>query len=120
MPHKPSNGDNNAPIYVSLNMTNDVKVQLRQWADRNVSDLWEHVKALVAEDYAFTVRADKEVGFIASLRPSEKCRNTNNKGKMLMERGSDPERAVMRLLWAHLEHFERNWPKGERQLDDDW
>jgi len=120
MPHKPAPKDGAMPIFVSSSLTVELKPQLARYAEKNEDDIGKLIAGVLFEGYSFAAKAENDTGFQASLRATESCKRPGNKGKMLVERAGSPERAILRLFWAHHELFEGSWPKGERAIDDDW
>lgn len=120
MTHKPApRRDTGAPVYVSSSLTVELKPQLRAWAERNESELFEHIASALMENYSFSAKQE-ESGVAVTLRALENCKNTLNRGKALCERAGTYSRAACRLFWAHEELFERHWPEGIRSIEDDW
>lgn len=118
VPHKPSlKPDPNQISFVSCNLTEDQKPVLRQWADANEDDLLKHIASLVSGGYRLSLKEDKN-GYNANLAPMRE--NSPNKGRILQEWGSTPERALLKLVWAHLRYFELMWPAGREEPKDDW
>jgi hypothetical protein len=98
-------------------LTVALKPDLAAWAHENEP----RVLALIADDvrlgYRVSVKEEDE-GFSASMAF---IRETGpNKGLVLVERASTPQRALLRLLWAHHEHFHLVWPKVREVEGDDW
>lgn len=120
MPHKPASKDGGVPAFVSVSLTVELKPALKAYAERNADDIGNLIEAVVMAGYGFGCKAEDKTGFQASLRATEWVKNTNNKGKILVERAGTAQRAILRLFWAHYEVLEGTWPDGIRTIDDDW
>ncbi len=120
MAHKPAPKGNDVPVFVSSSLTNELKPELKEWAERNADELVSHIEMAVLAGYTVGCKAEEGTGFQASLRATELVKNTNQRGKVLVERAGTVKRALCRLFWAHETLFELNWPGGVRSIDDDW
>jgi hypothetical protein len=118
MPHKPSPKSPSDVTFVSCSLTEEQKPKLRAWADRNESDLMLHIAALVSGGYRISLKEDAKRGYSANMAQTRE--NGPNKGRILQEWGSSPQRSLLKLLWAHLEYFELQWPEGNPIPTDDW
>lgn len=117
MPHKPSQGRADQVQFVSVSLTVELKHVLANWAADNDQSVFALMIEAVNSGYRVTVKEESE-GSSASMAY---LRTTGvNKGLVLMERGSTPERALKRLLWAHYSHFKLVWPRERASPEDDW
>lgn len=117
MPHKPSTSRNAAVQFVSVSLTVALKPKLKEWAEAEEKDLVGHLARAVQLGYRVTVKAEDE-GYAANMAPVRL--EGPNSGLVLVERGSTPERALLRLLWAHESYFNRVWPRDKVSQGDDW
>lgn len=117
MPHKPSPRGDQSVQFVSVSLTVALKPQLKKWAEEAEPNLMEHLGAVVTLGYRVTVK-ELDEGFVASMAPVRL--QSPNKGLVLMEHGSTPDRALLKLLWAHEAHFQHVWPRDKATPEDDW
>lgn len=120
MVHKPAPPRDLVPAYVSSSLTNELKPQLKAYAERNGDDAIALIESAVMAGYGFSCKSEDKTGHQASLRYTDNVQIATNKGKVLVERAGTPTRAILRLLWAHFELFEQKWPDGVRSIEDDW
>jgi hypothetical protein len=115
---RPQNGSN--VKFVSASLTVERRAALTKfkddWSDES---LIAYLQECSYDMYRFGLKGE-DVGFSASLTSLGKGQSKANEGFMLIERGSTPIRAIMRLFWAHNELFEKQWPKESAQTDEDW
>lgn len=117
MPHKPSSKGSESVQFVSVSLTVELKPRLREWVKQEEPNLLVHLSEAITLGYRITVKEVDE-GYVASMT-SVRLQGPN-KGLILMERGSSPERALLKLLWAHVEHFQHVWPRDKTSPEDDW
>lgn len=117
MPHKPANSRTTNVQFVSCSLTVDLKSELANWAADNKANLLELIERTVQAGYRLSIKEENE-GYSASLAS---VRTTGpNLGLVLVERGSSPERTLLRLLWAHNSLFKLVWPRSKESPEDDW
>lgn len=117
MPHRPSTRGRESVQFVSVSLTIALKSVLAQWAKENEADLLGIISRTVSGGYRVTCKEEDE-GYSASMALVRL--EGPNKGLVLVERGSTPERALLKLLWAHKEHFKAVWPRDKTSPEDDW
>lgn len=117
MPHKPSPRGNDSVQFVSVSLTVELKHQLADWAAECAPDLVKWMNHAVEGGYRISVKEEAD-GYSANMATVRA--EGPNKGLVLMERGSSPERALLRLLWAHNVYFKLVWPKDKVKEEDDW
>lgn len=117
MPHKPSQARRETVQFVSCNLTVALKPILSAWARDNEGDLLGIIARTVSSGYRVTCKEEDE-GYSASATLVRL--EGVNKGMVLVERGSSPERALLKLLWAHHEHFKCVWPREKTSQEEDW
>lgn len=117
MPHKPSPARNTTVQFVSVSLTAELKHVLANWATDNSGNIIKWLADGVQAGYRISIKEESE-GYSANMSA---LRDTSaNKGLVLMERASSPERALLRLLWAHNVHFKLIWPRDKTTTEDDW
>lgn len=102
---------------MSVSLTAELKTALRSWVDENEHRTLDLICNAAQAGYRVTVKSEDE-GYSASMafiRPSGP-----NTGLVLVERGSTPQRALQRLLWAHNSHFDLVWPRNREATEQDW
>lgn len=118
MPHKPSPAQSRNVTFVSVSLTVELKAELAEFASTvDGVDLLDLVEHTAMAGYRLGLKEDAQ-GFTANM--SMLRENGPNKGIILQEWGSTPKRALLRLLWAHYEHFKLIWPADRSKVDDDW
>jgi hypothetical protein len=116
MPHKPSQPRD--PVsFVSVSLTVALKHALADWAAECAPDLIKWMSHAVEGGYRISVKEEAE-GYSANMATTRP--EGSNKGLVLMERGGTPERALLRLMWAHNVYFKLIWPRDRQAGDDDW
>jgi len=103
--------------FISVSLTKELKEDLREWAEQYGATLIDALGRAVSGGYRVSVK-EEEVGFVASM--SAVRDGHVNKGLVLAERGSTPQRALLRLLWAHTKHFQLVWPRERGSEEEDW
>jgi hypothetical protein len=94
------------------------KADLSEWASNvTLADVLDLVEEYVMAGYRISVKEDPK-GFTANMAMQRA--GGPNKGLILQEWASTPQRALKRLLWAHSELFKLVWPANAKQEEEDW
>lgn len=117
MPHKPAQRGPSDVRFVSSSLTVEMKPQLANWAMDNRSKLVDLIGDVVQNGYRVSVKSEEQ-GYSASMSAIRE--KLPNQGLVLVERAGTPERALLRLLWAHYSHFRTIWPRDAATPEDDW